>query len=266
MPSHYAHRVFGQKVLQRLSVSLKEEFSMEKEAFDLGLQGPDLLFYHHPLWDNRIRAEGAAIHDRPGKIFFLPGQKFLKEKKGVIERSYLAGALCHFLLDCACHPFIEKNILQSGVSHGEIEMEFDRFLILGDGLDLFRSVTTAPLSSFHKLAEHIRVFYPSATSAQLEKAMRSIKKYTRLKQMKNPVIRPVLFSLMKAVGIYEEYHSMIYPFSPNPLCEESSRVLAELMENSVIPAANSIACSFGKKAWNSFLEDKLEFNFGGTKL
>ena len=145
-------------------------------------------------------------------------------------------------------------------------MEFDRFLILGDGLDLFRSVTTAPLYSFHKLAEHIRVFYPSATSSQLEKAMRSIKKYTRLKQMKNPVIRPVLFSLMKAVGIYEEYHSMIYPFSPNPRCGESNRILRELMEQAVDSTADNIACSFGRKTWSPFLEDKMEFNFGGTKL
>ena len=45
--------------------------------------------------------------------------------------AYYYGFICHFALDATCHGYIEKRIHESGVSHGEIEVEFDRFLMIG---------------------------------------------------------------------------------------------------------------------------------------
>ena len=64
-------------------------------------------------------------------------------------RAYLYGVICHFALDSACHPYVEKMIHASGLSHSEIEMEFDRFLLTEDHRD--------PLS--YPLAGHIPVSY-----------------------------------------------------------------------------------------------------------
>lgn len=36
--------------------------------------------------------------------------------------------LCHFSLDVMCHRYIDEKIQAGGVSHAEIEVEFDRML------------------------------------------------------------------------------------------------------------------------------------------
>ena len=36
--------------------------------------------------------------------------------------------LCHFSLDVMCHGYIDEKIQAGGVSHAEIEIEFDRML------------------------------------------------------------------------------------------------------------------------------------------
>lgn len=48
--------------------------------------------------------------------------------------SYIYGFICHYALDHACHTYVEQKIMASGVPHTEIEVEFDRMLMLEDGL------------------------------------------------------------------------------------------------------------------------------------
>ena len=47
MPSTYAHRRFGADVLERLPAELQEKIAPYRELYDIGLHGPDLLFYYH---------------------------------------------------------------------------------------------------------------------------------------------------------------------------------------------------------------------------
>ena len=41
--------------------------------FNIGLQGPDILFYYDPLRQNPYKAAGAALHDAPAAPFFEAG-------------------------------------------------------------------------------------------------------------------------------------------------------------------------------------------------
>jgi hypothetical protein len=43
--------------------------------------------------------------------------------------AYIYGFICHFALDSTCHGYIDEKIAQSGVSHTEIEVEFERHSI-----------------------------------------------------------------------------------------------------------------------------------------
>lgn len=70
MPTHYAHIVFGRKVLQALPEDLSKKVSADQAAFYVGLHGPDPLFYYHPLTPNAVSRLGNAIHDEPGTVFF----------------------------------------------------------------------------------------------------------------------------------------------------------------------------------------------------
>ena len=66
--------------------------------------------------------------------------------------AYLYGFICHFALDHSCHPYIEKKIKEIGVTHAEIEVEFDRMLLAKRGHN--------PLT--HRLAGHIPTDMTSA--------------------------------------------------------------------------------------------------------
>ena len=60
MPALYAHNRFGNDVLATLPPSLKDFFVKYTEAFHLGLQGPDILFYYKPLTKNTIKRYGVT--------------------------------------------------------------------------------------------------------------------------------------------------------------------------------------------------------------
>ena len=49
MPSTYAHRRFGANVLDHLPAPLREKLEAHRELYDIGLHGPDLLFYYLSL-------------------------------------------------------------------------------------------------------------------------------------------------------------------------------------------------------------------------
>ena len=73
------------------------------------------------------------MHKHSGKEFFERARKVISEKKD--REPYLAytyGVLNHFALDVSCHGYIEDKINESGISHAEIEVEFDRELMVMD--------------------------------------------------------------------------------------------------------------------------------------
>ena len=67
MPSTYAHRRFGANVLDHLPAPLREKLEAHRELYDIGLHGPDLLFYYHAEKSTPVAALGNAMHDEPGR-------------------------------------------------------------------------------------------------------------------------------------------------------------------------------------------------------
>ena len=81
-----------------------------------------------------------------GAAFFRPtGEKLAALEFPAPETAYLYGFLCHFALDRACHGCIAEQIARSGVAHTEIEVEFDRSLLVQAGLDPIRTSLTGHL-------------------------------------------------------------------------------------------------------------------------
>ena len=70
MPSTYAHRRFGANVLEHLPDELRAQLEQNREIYDIGLHGPDLLFYYHAAKSNPVGALGNAMHEEPGRVFF----------------------------------------------------------------------------------------------------------------------------------------------------------------------------------------------------
>ena len=116
MPSTYAHFKLGRDV---------------KNRYMIGLHGPDILFYHRPLVSDPVNAVGYSLHEKSGRSFFEQARDaVIVSENQAATLAYAYGVLCHFALDASCHAYVDEKIESSGVPHTEIEVEFDRMLML----------------------------------------------------------------------------------------------------------------------------------------
>ncbi len=127
MPSTYAHYRLGKEVALSLPERLRNIIKKHMELYDIGLHGPDILFYYKPFFANRVNQTGFGMHEEQGKCFFEEAGNTIRAKEKNDEHlAYIFGFICHFVLDSQCHGYIDEKIERSGVSHTEIEAEFDR--------------------------------------------------------------------------------------------------------------------------------------------
>ena len=109
MPSLITHDTFGQDVYRDLFASIGGSRD-EAEAFLLGNQGPDPLFYAIACpWMHANRDLGNIMHDQlPSRLIeaFKTGLPFLPDDERPVARAYALGFLCHYTLDSIMHPFI----------------------------------------------------------------------------------------------------------------------------------------------------------------
>ena len=49
MPATYTHAVYGRQVLDQLEPALRERIISHLDCYNIGLHGPDLLFFYKPL-------------------------------------------------------------------------------------------------------------------------------------------------------------------------------------------------------------------------
>lgn len=160
MPAIITHDFFGRDVygsLFRLIGGSKDE----ADAFLLGNQGPDPLFYAaiDPLVA-RYHTLGHAMHaERPALLLAELKRSIglLQPDERPVARAYALGFLCHYTLDSTVHPFVYSQqfaLGDAGVEglsrddgseiHALIESEFDELVLfakLGDTIRRFNPAT-----------------------------------------------------------------------------------------------------------------------------
>jgi len=154
MPSTYAHRRFGADVLALLPDGLRATLEQHRELYDMGLHGPDLMFYYKALQSNPVNRLGNAMHEQKGEVFFTRARTVVEnatDKSAAL--AYALGFVCHFALDSTCHPYVEAYVRESGVGHCEIETEFDNALMREDGLDPIKFFTASHIKPSRERAE-----------------------------------------------------------------------------------------------------------------
>lgn len=109
MPAIITHDLFGRDVYGEL-FGLIGGTKDEAEAFLLGNQGPDPLFYtvvsptltgHHRLGSTMHAKHPARLLDALKRSLAL-----LDEGQRSVGRAYALGFLCHYTLDSTMHPFV----------------------------------------------------------------------------------------------------------------------------------------------------------------
>lgn len=158
MPAIITHDFFGRDVYDQLFRTIGRTKN-EGEAFLLGNQGPDPLFY--VVVDPRLREHnhlGSIMHnEKPSELMkaFKDSLSILNEEELPIGRAYAFGFLCHYTLDSTMHPLVyfhEYRLTDAGEPgltrehgtevHATIESELDELVL------------------FTKRGETVATFYP----------------------------------------------------------------------------------------------------------
>lgn len=233
MPSTYAHRRFGADVLALLPDGLRQTLEQHRELYDMGLHGPDLMFYYKALQTNPVNRLGNAMHEEKGEVFFTRARAVVEhaaDKDAAL--AYALGFVCHFALDSTCHPYVEAYVRESGVSHCEIETEFDNALLREDGYDPMKFFTASHIKPSRQRAEVVAPFYEGVTVDETLAAMKGMISVHHMLQAANP--------------------------QPNPKCVQSSRKLEELYKTAVPLAVRLI----GEYAGGKPLGPEYQHTFG----
>ena len=115
MPCIYAHNSFGKEVQKMLPKPLKNTIRRHPAAFRIGLQGPDFLFFYHPLLKCKTNQLGYHQHSHAFDAFLAYEQPIIR-KLGTDSAAYayLLGYICHFALDSECHTYIIPKSTEAG--------------------------------------------------------------------------------------------------------------------------------------------------------
>ena len=201
MPACAAHYLFGQDVLGRLGADLRACALVYKKEYNLGLQGPDIFFYHRPYRKTAISQYGKTRHEEPGVKMFGP---ILAEKRENAALSYLMGLICHYTLDACCHPYVNGHS-RSSADHGRMESAYDRLLMLRRGLEEPRYLFI-PVSGpdFPAMA----AMWPGMEADTVHSCIKSMRFYIRLLDRKE-----ILRILGTAPGKRGSFSSFVLPGS-----------------------------------------------------
>ena len=145
MPAIITHDFFGRDVYDRLFTLIGGSRD-EADAFLLGNQGPDPLFY--TVVSPGLRAHnrlGHTMHNqKPAELIraFKDSISILNSAEAPVGRAYALGFLCHYTLDSTMHPFVyfhEHRLCDAGEPglsredgsevHGVIESELDELVL-----------------------------------------------------------------------------------------------------------------------------------------
>ncbi len=231
MPSTYAHYRMGQEVRQRLSGSLRKVIEQYPDLYNIGLHGPDLLFYYNAFGRNRINSTGVELHKRSGKFFFQRAGEMIQRKgMDAAHLSHAYGFLCHFALDVTCHGFVNGQIKDTGVGHLALESELDRRFLLMDGKDPVSTRVTGHLIPGKATAEVIKDFYPGLTVKEVYKSIKDMVFYLNFLVSPGKIKRGFIVNGLKLAGQYDTIGGLLIQRKENPAAKGSVERLLGLYE------------------------------------
>ncbi len=145
MPAVVTHDFFGRDIYDRLYALIGGSRD-EADAFLLGNQGPDPLFYLviRLQYLGYLRLGSTFHRKNPSEVLaaFKEALGVLDDKEQPIGRAYALGFLCHYALDSTAHPLVhyqinsicnagEPGLSYNGKSevHAVVESDFDEVML-----------------------------------------------------------------------------------------------------------------------------------------
>ena len=211
-------------MLQLMPADVRGTAKRHRQLYDLGLHGPDPLFYYRPVITGKGRKLGRKFHMQTGGEFFSRVCRKLRLQPNERGQAYLYGVLCHFALDAFCHPLVTQAV--GPASHMRIETEFDRFLMESDGVcppgELHLAVQTTLKSPDWEL---ISRFYPGTDKGIIQESVWTMAKLRSVLEMRSG---PARTALVKTLGFgSSSFRDMIMGELPDPDCARWNQPLLE---------------------------------------
>lgn len=241
MPAFYAHYEFGQKVKNQLPAKYQRLLEDYRELYEIGLHGPDILFFYHPIMRHRINQIGVVIHHETGRIFFEHALTQMHRSAAEGEKmqkalwAYALGVICHFALDASCHTYINWYEKKTRISHHEIEKEFEKYLMKKDGLDPFGWDFRRAISTNLRWSKPIALFY-GLQPAQIHQSVKGFLWFSRLFFTTSKVKRRIIFAGMRLARVHGQTRGFFANEKDNPRCRYSNEQLEKLLNKSVSDA------------------------------
>ena len=229
MPSGYAHHRFGTQVLQLMPTDVRDTVLRHQALFHMGLHGPDFLFFHSFFKKTPLFRLGSLYHERSGQDFFAGACAHLNAHPSEASSAYLYGLLAHYCLDTGCHPFVYATTDTSELDHSELETEFDRFLMVLDGI---KKPHETNISRYLRLKRNecdvVAGFFPEISSKDAAACIRSMALSQRLLTIPTvPGHGAVVLFTQLAGG---NTRGKVMSIGPNPSCCHLNPLLLEHYE------------------------------------
>lgn len=243
MPAFYAHHEFGERVSSRISGDLEKVVQAHRKQFDIGLQGPDVFFFYRPYagggW---VARQGHHLHEISALPFFEHALDVIAEK-GIDskEYAYLLGFICHFILDSQCHGYVNQMKAVLGVSHMEIEEEFEKFLLRRASKDPVGYSVAELIPVDLETAEAIAPFYHRVTPQIALQSLRDLQMVKKLFTAPGVVKQGLLNGALRLTFHFADMKGLMNQRKDNPKCSKTNAELGRMLEEAVPLALDMVS-------------------------
>lgn len=232
MPFHYAHYRFGAMAIPAMPPEIRRRVQRFRQLYDMGLHGPDIFFYSNIFLKDHAENPAKKYHRQTGEEFFTRVCKRIRLEPSEGAMAYLHGVLAHYCLDAACHPYIRTVTEDGSIGHGELETEFDRYLLNLDGK---RPANTFDCSPHMKLTrgECVTVadFYPDATPTTVSRSVRSMAACVKFLASPAGFRRNLMQGAISLTG--DAFSQFVMSRSPNKKCAHLDGDLQALFDQAL---------------------------------
>ena len=261
MPTTYAHDLFGKMVYHRLNPDIQKVIKEHQTTYQIGLHGPDILFYVRPFHSNRFNQMAHRLHAEEAEGFFEKGRCLYQKTKDQEVLAYLLGFMCHFILDSTCHPYISQYMEKTGAGHDEIETEFDRSLMVRTGKDPFHYQPGSVIHIERKSVDAISKVLDGMSHRDIVRALMGTKFYTKLPICESERKRKIKLAISKIFFIHKFADGRIIRKEPKSICLESTEHLTELFRTAVPEAAAMIEEYYNGRMTDGKLNSRFQRNY-----
>ena len=261
MPTTYAHDLFGKMVYHRLDPEIQEKIKKYQTTYQIGLHGPDILFYVRPFHKNRFNQMAHRLHREEAAGFFERGRELYQKTGNEEILVYLLGFICHFMLDSTCHPYISEYMKKTGARHDEIETEFDRALMVRTGKDPFHYQPGSVIRIEKNGVDAISEVMEGMSHKDIVRALMGSKFYTRLPICDSEKKRKIKLAVARILFMYRLADGRIIRGEPKDICLESTQHLTQLFLQTVPEAAAMINEYYKQRNGSDRLNVRFDRNY-----